>query len=174
MAEPRVYAGATALIGLARIRRLDLLTLLPTPICVTRQVWNEVTGDLLKPGAVALQESGAAGLLSVVDEGDPAAFARLDAGESTVLSAAASTRTAVLVDERKARALINTDPALRGTISQVTGPLGLIVLAKHCGYVKPVRPILDDLIAQGFRISAALSGCLEPSGRALTAHRRRD
>lgn len=42
-----------------------------------------------------------AGILAVVEEGDPRAFLRLDSGESTVLSAAAGTGSAVIVDERK-------------------------------------------------------------------------
>ncbi|MCL4370168.1 MAG: hypothetical protein M1380_04590 [Chloroflexi bacterium] len=40
MTTLRVYVDATALIG--RINRLDLLTLLPCPIRVTTQVWEEV------------------------------------------------------------------------------------------------------------------------------------
>lgn len=149
------YADATALIGLARIGRLDLLTLLPTPVYVTAQVWEEAGGDASKPGVVALQEARAKGLLAVVDEGNPQAFPRLDPGESTVLSAAAAAQAAVLLDERQARALISADASLRHSIRQATGIIGLILLAKRRGRIAAVRPLLDELIRQSFRISAA-------------------
>ncbi|MSQ14779.1 MAG: hypothetical protein EXR50_02820 [Dehalococcoidia bacterium] len=116
MPAPSVYADATALIGLARIGRLERLTLLPTPIRVTEVVWGEIAADLGKPGALALHESRTAGLLLVVDEGDSEAFSELDAGESSVLSAAAAARAAVLVDERRARAAIDAHRELRDTI----------------------------------------------------------
>lgn len=93
------YADATALIGLARIDRLDLLMLFPLPIRVTRYVWEEAAGDPVRPGTSALRQARSDGILTVVDEGDPAAFSRLDAGESSVLSAAAKAAAGVIIDE---------------------------------------------------------------------------
>ncbi|HEX2171163.1 MAG TPA: DUF3368 domain-containing protein [Dehalococcoidia bacterium] len=151
--EPlRVYADATALIGLGRIGRLDLLDLLPPPILVTAQIWEEAAGDPRRRGAAALIDARERGLLLVVDEGDPDAFPQLDPGESTVLSAAAAAGAIALLDERKARSVVNSDPSLRATIRQVTGIVGLILLAKRRGRIGAVRPILDDLMRQSFRI----------------------
>ena len=149
------YADATALIGLARIDRLDLLTVLPLPIRVTAHVWNEAAGNPAKPGAERLRRAHAAGILAVVEEGDPAAFPRLDAGESTVLSAAAVAGAAVIVDERKARALIRSDSKLRATIPQVTGLIGLILLAKRRQRIAAVRPLLNRLIEEDFFVGSA-------------------
>ncbi|MBI3910853.1 MAG: DUF3368 domain-containing protein [Armatimonadetes bacterium] len=156
MANLRCYVDATALIGLARIGRLDLLALLPTPVYVTEWVWAEVTGDPTKPGVTALEHARGEELLLVVDEGDPQAFPPLDPGESTVLSAAAATHAAVLIDERRARALVRTHPALRVAIRERAGVVGLVLFAKTRGHVSTARPLLDDLIRQGFRISRAL------------------
>lgn len=139
-----------ALIGLARIERLDLLRLLPTPICVTERVWQEVAGDPTKGGAPTLQRAHAEGLLVVIEAGDPLAFPQLDPGESSVLSAAAAARAAVLIDERKARALIDTGPGLRSAIQGATGIVGVILLARRRGHIAAVRPILDALIGQRF------------------------
>jgi len=122
----RVYADATSLIGLARLDRLDILSLLPQPIYVTERVWREVASDAQKAGAATLLQAREAGLLAVVDEGDPDAFPQLDAGENTVLSASAAAGAAVLVDERKARGLIESDPYLRAQIRGATG-----VVAAH-------------------------------------------
>jgi len=151
--ERRVYADATALIGLARIDRLDILSLLPLPIYVTERVWQEVASDAEKAGAAALLQAREAGLLAVVDEGDPDAFPQLDAGENTVLTAAAAAGAAVLLDERKARRLIESDPYLKAQIRAATGIVGLILLAKRRGLIPAVRPLLDALIGQNFWLS---------------------
>jgi predicted nucleic acid-binding protein len=148
-ARRAVYADATALIGLARIDRLNLLTLLATPIYVTERVWKEVASDPARPGTAALlvQDEG---LLAVVEEGDPDAFPSLDEGESTVLTAAAAVRASVIVDERKARSLIDTDPDLRRCIRHATGIIGLLLLAKRRGRIPSVQPLLDQLIRENY------------------------
>ena len=155
MAPPAAYADATALIALARIDRLDLLTLLPGPIRATARVWDEATGDHGKPGVAALLRARADGLLVVVEEGDPAAFPELDPGECTVLTAAAAAGGIALIDERKARTRIDADPHLKGSIRQATEVVGLILLAKRRGRVPAARPLLDALIGQGFWMSPA-------------------
>jgi len=152
----RVYADATALIGLARIDRLDLLTLLPTPIKVTDFVWREVAGNLHKPGVSALTLARTRGLLVVVIEGDAAVFPELDAGESSVLSAAAVAGAAVLVDERKARTVVGVDATLARRIRGAFGIVGLILLAKRRGRMPSVRPLLDELILENFWLGEAL------------------
>lgn len=149
----RVYADATALIGLGRIGRLGLLALLPTPIYVTTAVWEEAAGDPTKPGVEALISARGEGLLAVVEEGDRAAYPQLDAGESAVLSAAAAVGALVLVDERKARTLIEADPYLRKSIARAIGVVGLILLAKRRGQIAEVRPVLDHLMRESFRLA---------------------
>ncbi len=149
----RAYVDATALIGLARINRLDLLMVLPNPVYVTTWVWDEVAGDDHKPGVEALLQAREVNLLVVVEEGNPGAFPDLDPGESTVLSAAAAVNGIVLIDERKARALIAADPDLGSAITHATGTIGLILLAKRRGVITAVRPLLDELVRQSFWIS---------------------
>jgi hypothetical protein len=95
VAEFRVYADATALIGLARIHRLDLFTLLPSPIYVTTRVWEEVVADPGKPGVPLVRAARDEGMLVVVEEGDPNAYPQIDPGESTVVTAAAAARGAM-------------------------------------------------------------------------------
>lgn len=155
MAAPAAsaYADATALIGLARIDQLDLLDLLPTPVRVTVHVWQEVAADPSRPGVAALHAARDRGLLQVAEEGDPTAYPELDAGEATVLSAAAAAHGAVLLDERKARAVLAREPALRDAIPQVSGIVGLILLAKRRGRISAVRPLVQDLVRQSFWMS---------------------
>jgi predicted nucleic acid-binding protein len=155
-AELTVYADATVLIALGRIDRLNLLALLPTPIYVTEWVWREVASNAEKPGVAALLRARAERLIAVVDEGDPSAFPELDPGESTVLTAAAAAHAAVLVDERKAREVIAVTPQLKEATQGTIGTIGLILLAKRRGRIAAVRPVLDDLIQQGFWVSPPL------------------
>jgi predicted nucleic acid-binding protein len=117
---------------------------------------GKATNDATKPGVPALHQAVQLGLLASVEEGNPDAFPSLDPGESTVVSAAAASGAMALVDERKARALIASDPRLVTTIPHVTGILGVLLLAKHRGVLTSVRPILDDLIRQNFWIAPAL------------------
>ncbi|MGH2560389.1 MAG: DUF3368 domain-containing protein [Thermomicrobiales bacterium] len=156
MSEPNVYADSTALIGLARIGRLDLLALYSGQVMVTSHVWLEITETTDMPGVPELNGAREQGLLVIVDEGDPDRYPTLDPGESTVLSAAVATRAHVIMDERKARRLIETDPDLTQSIASVTGVLGLILLAKEEGHIPAVRPLLDALIRQDFRIGRRL------------------
>lgn len=152
---PRVFADASPLIALARINRLDLLTLLPTPVGMTMTVWQELTAQQ-RPGVEALNKAVADKLLRIVELGDPAAYPQLDNGEASTLSAAASVKAAVIVDERKAAALIQRDPYLQASIPRCIRTVGLVVLAKDRGYISHVKPILDALRAETFRMSQQL------------------
>ena len=153
-AEP-VYVDSSTLISLARIERLDLLRVLADAVRVTEVVWREVTGDAAKPGIDALRAARAAGLLQIVNEGDEREFPDLDAGEASCLSAARAAHGAIVVDERKARLLLQRDQALRQTLANVTGVVGLLLLAKQRGVLSEIRPVLDALEAETFRLSAA-------------------
>ncbi|MHB0874987.1 MAG: DUF3368 domain-containing protein [Anaerolineae bacterium] len=153
MTAADVYADATSLIGLARIERLDLLSLLPTPVLVTDIVWQEVAGDPTRRGVTALLAARDAGLLRVVREGDPQLLPELDPGECSVVTAAAIAGGAVLIDERKARALVASHPDLKGRIPYAFGLIGLLLLAKRQGRIATVQPLLDALMNQGFWMS---------------------
>lgn len=152
----KMFVDASPLIALARIKRLDLLTSLPVLIYVTDTVWREVTGDATLPGATELIAAQGAGLLQIVSGGDPTAYPQLDAGESSTLSAAAREGAAVIIDEQKARAIVRRDSALSAAIPAIIGTVGLILVARNRGYVPLVRPILDALRQETFRLSREL------------------
>lgn len=147
-----VYADSSPLIGLARIGRLDLLALLPRPVRVTATVWEEVTGTGEQPGIDVMIEAEQAGLLTVVEEGDPGDYPTLDTGEASVLSAARAAGAAVLVDDRKARRVLETASELRSTVPYIT-TVAVLLLAKRRGMIEQVRPLLDALRRESFRMS---------------------
>ncbi len=152
----RVYADASPLIGLARIRRLDLLQVLPTPVYVTETVWQEVSGRPEKPGVAELNPARHAGLLRVVPEGDPGAYSPLGPGEAATLSAASAHGAAVLIDDREAVRFMRRDPRLAETISAHIDTVGLVVLAKQQGVISAGKPILLALIHERLHIGREL------------------
>ena len=152
-AHPSVLADSSTLIGLARIGRLDLLSMFPVPIYVTRTVWREVAGDPNRPGVLALVQAEAEGVLRIIDAGDETAYPELDAGENATLSAAAEMRAHVIVDERKARERMHNDAALRAAIRAPLTTIGVVIRAKHQGLIPAVQPILDQLRQERFWLS---------------------
>lgn len=69
-----------------------------------------------------------------------------------MLSAARAAGGAVIVDERTARSLLENDPQLKGSVPYLM-TVALVVLAKKRGAIAHVRPILDQLRREAFRIS---------------------
>lgn len=153
-AVPRIFIDATPLIALARIDRLDLLTLLPPPRGVTSTVWGEVMGHG-KPGEDALEAARDGGIITVLPLGDPLAYPALGGGEATTLSAARGVGAAVMLDEQQARKLLAHDPTL-ATIPSHVSTIGLILLAKRLGMIAEVRPLLDALRRETFRMTPDL------------------
>jgi hypothetical protein len=77
--------------------------------------------------------------------------ASLGAGESEAMSLALEVKAELLiVDDRPARRL-----ALNLGIS-VAGTAGILLRAKQLGFVPEVRPLLDEIIRRGFRLSPAI------------------
>lgn len=139
------------LISLARIGRLEILPALFSDVVCPRAVFEEVTRDRTLPGAEAI---AAAGWLRVVSVSDRAAVKRwsiwLDLGESEVLVLAQELGATAAIDERRARRFA----ADRG-VSQ-TGTIGILLTAKTHGLVAAVSPLLDQLSANGIRLSSRL------------------
>lgn len=152
MTQPGVYVDASPLIALALIARLDLLRTLEQPVWVTDAVWEEVAGEPGWPGAEAIIQAEAQGIITRIEAGDRKAYPQLGDGENTVLTAAAEVGAYVIVDDLKARAVIARDPHLRTAIYFSFTTTSLLVYAKRQGAVSMVKPLLDALIRQGYGI----------------------
>jgi predicted nucleic acid-binding protein len=131
---------SACLIGLERIGRLDLLPALLEPI--------------FAPPAVNREFGSTAAWVRVerpVDVGMVAALRLLvDPGESEAIALAYEKGVRIILDDRKAR-----EVAQRLGVA-VTGTVGLLLKAKQEGVIPEVRPLLDALDANQFRIGAAL------------------
>lgn len=152
----RAVSDAGPLIHLSWIGHLDLLKALFDEVIVPAAVRDEVLGaDPALPGLADLRRAFTAAWLEVRDVGHSAeltqALAELDPGESQAIvlakSAAADT---LLIDERRGRSYAQREGL------QVLGTIGILRTARDRGLIPAATPLLDQLRAQGFRVSSDL------------------
>lgn len=140
MVKIAAVIDSACLIGLERIGALDLLPALIDPSMAPPAV--ELEFGPLPPWML---------VRAPLDVGMVAALRLVvDAGESEAIVLAYETRTRIILDDRKAR------EAARRLGVPVTGTVGLLLKAKEAGVVPAIRPLLDALDANQFRIGDAL------------------
>ena len=144
-----VVADSTPLIYLSRVGVLDVLATLFGDVLIPSAVSDEVIQKRSSaPGVKALRQ---ATWLRVVDTELPAVDLGLDPGETAAILLAEQVHAdLLLIDERLGRQVAQS----RGLA--VRGTLGVLVHARETGVVPALRPVLDALIAQGFRIAPPL------------------
>jgi predicted nucleic acid-binding protein len=138
---------------LGRIGRIDLLPELYAPVYIPEQVCLELDmGRLLRPDTINPRSFAWVELVSVsqvlIDSLPPN---RLGTGERAVIAYAQAHHGYVAgMDDLRARQLAEAIGL------KVTGTLGILLRAKQAGLISTVQPLLDDLTAQGFRLSPEL------------------
>lgn len=138
----RVVADSSALIGLQRIERLDLLQQLFDEVLVPSAVVREVTYKLPGLPDWILRRELTRPLPPEITE------RRLGPGESEAIALAFELRIRrVVIDALRARVV-----AARLGL-EVVGAAALLVLAKRRGIIPAARPLLDAMLAEGFRVS---------------------
>ena len=152
-----VVADAGPLIGLARIDCLSLLRSLYGTLAVPEAVLTELRLESGRPGSRVLTGAFSKGAIEVraLVPGCEAELARLclglDVGEASAILLAEQNRCRfLLIDERRGR-----EVARRRGIP-VVGLAGVLLAAKGAGLLKAIRPVLEDLSRQGYRLSDAL------------------
>ncbi len=146
----RVIVNSTPLIVLSNIGRLELLHELYQEIYIPQAVYREVTE---KNDKASLNIQNALNWIHVENIQNPEKYmmykAKLHAGEVEVMILAQETPAADLV--------IIDDNAARKTAKflglNVTGTIGVLLKAKIKGLIPEVKPILNELQANGFYIS---------------------
>jgi uncharacterized protein len=149
------------LLGLYRVRQLELLTKLLPEVILPREVAEEI---VLAPHADAAALRGELARFTVLDtyaQPDPLLAAELDSGEAAVIAnAKARGLRHVIMDERKGRRIASV-----GFNLQVKGTGGLLLAAKQRGFVQEIRPLLEGMKAQGHFLSTRLMNeCLRRAG----------
>lgn len=145
----KVVCNSTALIGLAKLDRLDLLKEIFGEIIVPEEVYQEiVVQGQGKPGSKEVKEARWIKREQAKDKVAVEFLSRhLNKGESEVL---------ILGKELKADWLVIDDGEARDAASsagfKIIGLGGILITAKNTGLIKEVKPLMDDLRAKKFRI----------------------
>jgi hypothetical protein len=144
-----LVANAGPLIALAEIGRFDLLKSLYGQIHIPPAVRDEVV--VSQDGHPGAKEVATAGWIRVEGVRDITAVRilreRLDRGESeAIVLAIELSADLLLIDEARGRRIAEA----RGL--NKTGTLGTLVIAKKRGLISNITPLLDELLARGFRL----------------------
>jgi predicted nucleic acid-binding protein len=126
-----------------------LLPALFDEVVVPRTVWDEAVER--RPSAPGISALHQASWLRVVDDPSLELDLGLDPGETAAIVLAESLRAdLLLIDERAGRKVAQA----RGLT--VRGTLGVLVQARQSEVLPALKPVLDALVAEGFRIAPAL------------------
>jgi uncharacterized protein len=138
---------------LGRIGQIDLLPALFAPVYIPEQVCLELDmGRVLRPDTINPRNLVWVELVSVsrvlIDSLPPN---RLGTGERAVIAYAQAYRGYVAgMDDLRARQLAEAIGL------KVTGTVGILLRAKQAGLIPAVKPLVDDITAQGFHLSPEL------------------
>lgn len=151
-----VVCNSSPIIGLSLINQLSLLWKLFDKVYITEEVYKEIVDDnLSKMGASNLKEAVEEDKIQVysvknkmlVDQ----LYGRLHKGELEVIVAAKELNIKrVIIDDKSARYFAESMMLKSG------GLVGLLMLAKDNGIIEQVKPYMDSLIENGYRISLKL------------------
>ena len=148
----KVVVNSTPLIILGNIDGLKILQELYGEIIIPRAVFEEVTNKDDDAKLKLSKNLSWIKVLEVQDKSNRKMYqAKLHDGEVEVM---------MLSNEISADLLIIDDNAAKKTAKflgfTVTGTLGVILKAKFEGIVPQVKPIVDEMLRQGFYISSKL------------------
>jgi predicted nucleic acid-binding protein len=159
-----LVCDTTVLLYLGRISQADLLPVLFTPIYVPEAVMLELNmGRLLRPDTFNPQDCAwATSVVVPQDAVDVLPPNRLGTGERAVIAHAHVHQGCIAgLDDLQARRLAE------GLGLAVVGTPGVLLRAKRASLISTVRPLLDALNAQGFRLEPNLyQGVLNLAGEA--------
>lgn len=152
----KLVCNASPIIGLAKIGQLNLLYEM-FEVYIPREVYNEILSgevgnDTGKEELIEAVENDKIRIYEVKDkELVDKLYGHLHRGEiETVIAAREMNIDYVIIDERSARSFaksFNLKPI---------GTLGILQRAKELGKIDNLKPLLDNLIVNNFRISNKL------------------
>lgn len=153
MLEPVVVADSGPLIALATIGHLELLRQLHQEVLVPEAVFGEVVGtSASRPGAQQVAAARWLQRVAVLPPPDPLLLEALGLGEAEAIALAIRRGDAlVLIDETEGRRVAQTIYRLR-----VRGIVGTLAKAKEHQLVSAVRPLLEMLVGNGYRLAPSL------------------
>lgn len=151
MAAPErlVVSNTTPLINLIGVGLLDLLPHIYGTITIAAAVRDEYTAGM-RSGDPQLDHLPWLHVVASVPT-EPALPHNLDRGEAaTIRLALAMQASAVLLDEQLARRVATAHGL------PIVGTLGVLLVARQTNRIPAIRPVIDQMIGQGRRISPSL------------------
>lgn len=147
----KVVVNTTPLLVFGNIGRLDILRKLYGTIYIANAVYKEVVEKNDKASATVFSANDWIKVLSIENPKDYAMYsAKLHSGE---------VETMILAQQKSLQAdlVILDDLAARKTAKflglTVTGSIGVLIKAKNQGIISEVKPLLDEIIKNGFFVS---------------------
>lgn len=135
-----VVVDSACLIGLERIGRLHVLPALFDPVLIPPEVAREFGTSI---SWLRVETPANLPLLSALKM-------LVDDGEAEAMALAGERGCKIVLDDRQAR-LVGSNLGLT-----VIGTLGILVKAKRGGIISALKPLLEDLEANGFYLGSAL------------------
>ncbi|MGE5263649.1 MAG: DUF3368 domain-containing protein [Acidobacteriota bacterium] len=147
-----VVLNTTPIIALALIGKLDLLQQLYGQVLIPPAVRDEIlSGGPKGSGVAELQKSNWIRTTLLTDPSRADLISDLDRGEAEVIALAKELNASlVIIDEHLGR-----QHAKRLGL-KLTGTIGVLLEAKRKGLVPVVKPLLEQLVRGGIRLSDAL------------------
>lgn len=139
MKEP-IVIDSTCLIGLERIGKLDILPKMLEPIAIPNEVFLEFGNTFIW---LKVENPTNLSLLNALK-------LTVDDGEAEAIALALEKNCKLLSDDKQARSIA------KKLGLQVIGTIGVLIRAKQTGLINLLKPILDDLENNGFRMSESL------------------
>lgn len=145
-----VISDSTALIGLSKIKKIDLLKHIYKEIFIPEAVFTEVVGKGKgRPGVKEISPSAWIIKKTVKDDRYvEMLMSEIGRGEAEVLVLGKELNADwLIIDDERARA------AAVSAGFNIIGIAGLLLLAKQLKLIPSIKPLLDDLKAKNFRLS---------------------
>ncbi len=146
----RAIVNSSPLIFLAKLGKLDILKELFDEIIIPEAVYNEAVVEGSSHEESSIIKNTEWIKVEKVRNYQLVRFLMefIDYGESEVIVLAIEKNAdIVILDDKDARKIA------RGFGLKVTGTIGVLMLAKRRGLIKEVKPLIEELIREGFRIS---------------------
>ncbi len=149
-----VVSDTSPIINLARINHLNLLPAIFGEIIIPQKVYDEIViQGFGQSGAKEISQAHWIIVKSCSDSTKVRVLEKkLDSGEAEAIVLAQEINAdLLLLDDNEARTIANS------LNLEYTGLLGVLLVAKKLGFIKLVKPVMDDLMIKAkFRISAKI------------------
>jgi len=148
---PKVVSNTTPIISFLKLGRLDLLHKLYSQICIPTAVYKEIEAGKAKRYYQDLSQLDWIKIIEIQEKQAVKFFLDLDAGEAEAIVLATELNADLIILDEKLGRFHAKHAGLK-----VTGTIGMLVKAKAKGFIKELKPLLEELTDKDVWISEKL------------------